>query len=65
MKVSNQDDPRLMRLVRRIRDDHEIRQNKSVAKATYAAVGPLRIPVNPTPTALPLKCYFNVRDVIT
>lgn len=64
MNVSSKEDDRLMQFLRRILDDPEIRQNRAAAKATYPLVGPIVVPVEPAPSALPLKCYFNVRDVI-
>src|SRR5690606_33707380 len=55
---------RLVRLTLRIQQDHSIRQGRSVPLGTYPFIGPIEVPVEPLPVTRPLKCYFNVRNVI-
>lgn len=64
MKASVIHDERLKQLADRITEDIFIRQNKEVEVATYQRSGLVEIPVQPLPNMRPLKCYFNVRDVI-
>lgn len=64
MKASVIHDERLKQLADRITEDIFIRQNKEVEVATHQRTGLVEIPVQPLPNMRPLKCYFNVRDVI-
>ncbi|WP_158935210.1 hypothetical protein [Burkholderia sp. S171] len=63
-KVPAADDHKVDLLAESLRSNFAVRQNRTVAKAEYVDTLPSHVAVQPDPESRPVKCWFNVRNVV-